>query len=80
MSWLFFKGVVGGQAEKSAQASRNLAQKCQDRLWGSVASGVLADTLDVAGKWDEAAEARGVGWEIAEGLPGGLWGGGNGEG
>lgn len=69
MSWKFFKGVVGEQAEKSARASQALARKGADRLWESVANGVLADTLDVAARYGEANEVRLKGQEIAVGLP-----------
>lgn len=69
MSWKFFKGVVGEQAEKSARASQTLARKGSDRLWESVANGVLADTLDVAARYTEANEVRLKGQEIAAGLP-----------
>ncbi|MCJ1268992.1 hypothetical protein MMC22_008880 [Lobaria immixta] len=69
MSWKFFKGVVGEQAEKSARASQALARKGSDRLWESVANGVLADTLDVAARYSEANEVRLKGQEIAAGLP-----------
>ena len=73
MSAKFFKGVVGGQAEKSARASLSLAMKGGDRLWWSVADGVLGDTLEVQGKGGEAEGARKEGREIARGLEGGLW-------
>ena len=58
MSWKFFSGVVGEQAEKSARAGQALAKKCADNLWGCVAAGVLAETLDAAGRIEEAAQAR----------------------
>ncbi|KAL8952581.1 MAG: hypothetical protein Q9222_001535, partial [Ikaeria aurantiellina] len=35
MSFKFFKGLVGEQAEKSARASENLARKGMDSLWKS---------------------------------------------
>lgn len=69
MSWKFFKGVVGEQAEKSARASQTLAAKGRDVLWGSVAAGVLGDTLEVAGRGEEADKVRGEGMRIASGLP-----------
>lgn len=72
MSWKFFKGVVGEQAEKSARASLSLARKGGDRLWWSVADGVLGDTLEVQGKGAEAEGVRREGREIAAGLEGGL--------
>ncbi len=69
MSWKFFKGVVGEQAEKSARASQSLAAKGRDVLWGSVAAGVLGDTLEVAGRGDEGDKVRAEGMRIANGLP-----------
>jgi hypothetical protein len=69
MSWKFFKGVVGEQAEKSARASQTLAAKGRDVLWGSVAAGVLGDTLEVGGRREEAEKVRGEGLRIASGLP-----------
>lgn len=72
MSWKFFKGVVGDQAEKAARASQTLAQKCMDGLWMSVAAGVLGDTLEAAGRIEEAKRARESGFMTAENLPEGL--------
>ncbi|KAI4258827.1 MAG: hypothetical protein LQ352_001038 [Teloschistes flavicans] len=72
MSYKFFKGVVGEQAEKSARASENLARKGMDGLWQSVSSGLLADTLDMAGRAQEAESMREVGREIARSLPKGV--------
>jgi hypothetical protein len=73
MSWKFFRGVVGDQAEKSARASQNLARKGMDRLWASVAAGVLSDTLEVMGRVAEAEDVRREGREIAKTLPTALW-------
>ncbi|KAL9601862.1 MAG: hypothetical protein Q9219_002214 [cf. Caloplaca sp. 3 TL-2023] len=72
MSHKFFKGVVGEQAEKSARASENLARKGMDRLWKSVSAGVLGDTLETAGKGEEAERIRIGGREIARELPDGV--------
>ncbi|KAL8710522.1 MAG: hypothetical protein Q9220_004955 [cf. Caloplaca sp. 1 TL-2023] len=72
MSFKFFKGVVGEQAEKSARASEHLARKGMDSLWKSVSAGVVGDVLDMAGKGEEAERVRGVGREIARGLPEGV--------
>jgi len=69
MSWEFFRGVVGDQAENSARASQKLAKKSGDRLWISVADGLLADTLEVQGKHAEAEAARKEATAVAEGLP-----------
>ena len=70
MSWKFFRGVVAEQAEKSARASQGLAKKGRDPLWICVADGVLADTLEVQGKGEEAEKVRREGWEVAGRLPG----------
>lgn len=69
MCWKFFRGVVGDQSEKSAQASKNLAQKCMDSLWMSVAAGVLGDTLEAAGRIEEAKVEREKGEVVAMSLP-----------
>lgn len=69
MSYKFFKGVVGEQAEKSARASENLAKKGMDALWKSVSAGVLGDTLEMVGRGEEAEKIRSRGREIARGLP-----------
>lgn len=70
MSWKFFSGVVGDQAEKSARASQSLAKKGGDTLWMSTASGLLAKTLEAAGKVDEAEACRRTAGEWARELPG----------
>ncbi|KAL8693654.1 MAG: hypothetical protein Q9218_001564 [Villophora microphyllina] len=72
MSYKFFRGVVGEQAEKSARASENLARKGMDGLWKSVSAGLLADTLEMAGKGQEAESMREMGRDIAMGLPAGV--------
>ena len=72
MSWKFFRGVVGEQAEKSARASQTLAQQCKDGLWMSVSAGVLRDTLEAAGRIEEAKRARESGVMTASSLPDGL--------
>ncbi|MCJ1378747.1 hypothetical protein MMC17_001846 [Xylographa soralifera] len=69
MSWKFFKGVVGEQAEKSARASLQLAKKGRDSLWIGVANGVLAETLEKQGKGEEADAVRREGWDVAGRLP-----------
>jgi len=72
MSWKFFKGVVGEQAEKSGKATQTLAQKGKDSLWLSVADEALAETLEAQGKRDEAEAVRREGREIARRLPLGM--------
>jgi len=72
MSWKFFRGVVGEQAEKAARASQRLAHSCRDALWMSVAAGTLGNTLEAAGKIEEAEKGRRSGEATASGLPEGL--------
>ena len=69
MSWKFFRGVVGEQAEKSARASQSLARKVGLVLWMCVSAGTVGETLESAGKSEEAEEARKEAWERAEELP-----------
>lgn len=72
MSWKFFRGVVGDQAEDSARASQNLAKRSGSNLWISVADRLLADALEVQGKHAEAEAARAEATGVAEGLPEGV--------
>ncbi|KAI9802877.1 MAG: hypothetical protein M1833_001476 [Piccolia ochrophora] len=58
VSWKFFTGVVGDQAEKSVRAAWQLAKRGDNDLWISVAEGMMADTLEVQGKTAEARAAR----------------------
>ncbi|KAL9631973.1 MAG: hypothetical protein Q9164_005598 [Protoblastenia rupestris] len=69
MSWKFFRGVVGEQAEKSARASQSLARKVGLGLWMCVSAGTVGETLENAGRSEEAEEARKEGWERAAELP-----------
>jgi hypothetical protein len=52
----FFTGVVGPQAEKSAQAAAAQAGKSGNPLWRSVAEGMLGQCYDVQGKTVEGQE------------------------
>lgn len=72
MSWKYFRGVVGEQAEKSARAGRVMANRANDRLWASVTDEMLADTLERQGKGDEARAVREEGQRLIMGLPSGL--------
>lgn len=72
MSFKFFKGVVGEQAEKSARASENLARKGGDGLWRSVSAGVVGESLELAGREEEAEKMREIGRDIARGLAEGI--------
>lgn len=69
MSWKYFRGVVGEQAEKSARAGRAMAKKANDRLWVSVTDEMLAETLERQGKNEEAAGVREEGHRVMNGLP-----------
>ena len=72
MSWKYFRGVVGEQAEKSARAGRAMARRANDRLWASVTDEMLADTLERQGKSEEARDVRAEGQRLIMGLPPGL--------
>lgn len=72
MSWKYFRGVVGEQAEKSARAARAMATKANDRLWVSVSDEMLAETLDRQGKEGEASGIRDEGYRVMMGLPSAL--------
>lgn len=69
MSWKYFRGVVGEQAEKSARAGRAMAKRANDRLWASVTDEMLADTLERQGKGEEARGVRDEGQRLIMGLP-----------
>ncbi|KAF7507038.1 hypothetical protein GJ744_010966 [Endocarpon pusillum] len=69
MSAKFFKGVVGDQAEKSARAGQNMAYKSGMKLWMSVSSGMLADTLERQGKKAEAEKVKGQALRLAGMMP-----------
>ncbi|RMJ21535.1 hypothetical protein PHISP_07593 [Aspergillus sp. HF37] len=69
MSWKYFRGVVGEQAEKSARAGHAMARKANDRLWVSVSDEMLAETFDKQGKEDEARGIREEGHRVMMGLP-----------
>lgn len=69
MTAMFFKDIVGEQAEKSAKAGRQLAKRAGSALWTCVADGMLADTLTKHGKAQEAAAAVGEARELAGQLP-----------
>jgi len=69
MSWKYFRGVVGEQAEKSARAGRAMAKKANDRLWVSVTDEMLAETLERQGKGEESGSVRDEGMRVTMGLP-----------
>ncbi|MCJ1293823.1 hypothetical protein MMC34_005379 [Xylographa carneopallida] len=69
MSWKFFNGVVGEQAEKSARAGLKMAKNGADALWLGVALGRLAETLERQGKGEEAGAVRREALDVAARLP-----------
>ncbi|KAJ5252751.1 hypothetical protein N7489_003161 [Penicillium chrysogenum] len=69
MSWKYFRGVVGEQAEKSARAGRAMAKRANDRMWASVTDDMLAETLERQGKGEEAQGVREEGQRLVSGLP-----------
>lgn len=72
MSWKYFRGVVGEQAEKSARAGRATARKANNRLWVSVTDEMLADALETQGKEEESRAVREEGQRVTAGLPAAL--------
>ena len=69
LSWKFFRGVLGDQAEKSARTSHQSAKIAMDRLWMSVSAGILGDALEIQGRGKEAEAIKQEGKNIAAGLP-----------
>lgn len=69
MSWKYFRGVVGEQAEKSARAARAMGKRANDRLWVSVTDTMLAETLERQGKVEEAKVVSEEGQRVTRGLP-----------
>ena len=75
LSWRFFRGVVGEQAEKSAKTSHHTARMGSDRLWMSVSAGVLGDALEIQGRLQEAEAVKEEGRKLAAGLPAAVYDG-----
>lgn len=69
MTNMFFKNIVGDQAEKSVRAGRSLAKKSSNTLWIAVADQMYAETLERCGKLEEAAAARHSAQEAMHALP-----------
>ncbi|KAF2432223.1 hypothetical protein EJ08DRAFT_695676 [Tothia fuscella] len=72
MTDMFFKGVVGDQAQKSTKTARVLAQRAGNGLWGAVAGGMMADTLEDLGSGEQAERVRGEVYAAVEKLPEGV--------
>lgn len=58
MTEMFFRGIVGEQAIKSATAARSLAYKTHNSLWIAVTHKMYGDTAELCGEHDKAASAR----------------------
>jgi hypothetical protein len=67
MSFKYFRGVVGPQAQKSASSAEALAKKGQDALWTSVAHGLLAETLETQARRARRGAAAAAGHVAARG-------------
>lgn len=66
VGWKFLRGVISEQAEKGARAALSTAKNSNNRLWLSVSTGLLADTLEVQGKLAEAQATRAEAMRLAE--------------
>lgn len=69
MTAMFFKDIVGEQAEKSARAGRQLAKRGGNKMWVCVSDGMLAETLEREGKREDAVAARREGEGLVSDLP-----------
>ncbi|KAK5137029.1 hypothetical protein LTR08_001038 [Meristemomyces frigidus] len=65
MTEMFFRGIVGQQAMKSAGAGRTLALRTQNKLWTAVACRMLGSTFELCGEYDRAATAN---YEAQQGM------------
>lgn len=73
MTDLFFHGIIGDQAEKSAQAARTLAKRNGGNdLWTCVADSMYGDIKETCGKHAEAHAVRQEALTMLNGLPEGL--------
>lgn len=58
MSSLFFKDIMGDQAQKSVQAAQALAQRANSDLWRAVAFGAMDTMATKQAKYQDAQQAR----------------------
>ncbi|KAL9075062.1 MAG: hypothetical protein Q9157_004153 [Trypethelium eluteriae] len=72
LAQIFFTGISGEQAEKSARAARATAHNWRSGLWIVVADGMLEQTLGLLGKEDERRKIRSDGMEKLVNLPEGV--------
>jgi Cohesin loading factor len=72
MSYHFFRGVIGPQPEQSSRTALKMAVEQNEKLWECVAGGLLAETLEVQDKANEARvvmdRAERLAGEIVPGL------------
>ena len=69
LTQIFFTGISGEQAEKSAKAARATASNWRSGLWTTVADGMLVQTLGLLGKEDERRKITADGMEKLAQLP-----------
>ena len=69
MHWHFFRDQVTEQAEKSARAAQNMANRVGNKMWASTTAGILGDHLEAAGRSAEAANTYAEGCKAIECLP-----------
>ncbi|TLD32108.1 75k gamma secalin [Venturia nashicola] len=58
MSSMFFKDIMGDQAQKSVQAAQHLAQRANSDLWRAVAFGAMDTMATKQAKYQDAQQAR----------------------
>ncbi|KAK5118621.1 hypothetical protein LTR85_008086 [Meristemomyces frigidus] len=58
MTDMFFHGIVGEQAMKSAGAGRTLALKTRNKLWEAVACKMFGETFELCGERNKAAAGQ----------------------
>jgi hypothetical protein len=69
MTSMFFRDIVGSQAQQSTNTARVLAGRARSGLWGAVAAGMTADTLEALGNAEGANNARADAERAVEALP-----------
>ncbi|KAI9657059.1 MAG: hypothetical protein M1821_003225 [Bathelium mastoideum] len=72
LTQIFFTGISGEQAEKSARAARATASNWRSPLWTAVADGMLEQTLGLLGKESEKKAVTADGMEKLAQLPEGI--------
>ena len=72
MTQIFFTGISGEQAEKSAKAARATAGHWRSVLWSVVADGMLEQTLGLLGKEQERRKITADGMEKMSQMPEGI--------